>query len=198
MRNPNGQIMVQTLQIRVKHHTLVKAIPIFYLPFQLMRIFIQSLLIVKVILLFGNNKILKYTTTNRDGYKEYKSCAQDCQQCPLRAQCTESKAMQKLVTRHIWEEYIERAEDVRHSPLGKETYSMRSKTIERVFADAKEKHGMRYTQYRGLTQVTNWVRLKYAAMNLKKLATWEWNNSLFAALFSTFYPANVRTAVFSF
>lgn len=43
-----------------------------------------------------------------------------------------------------------------------------------MFADAKEKHGMRYTQYRGLAQVTNWVKLKFAAMNLKKLATGKW------------------------
>ena len=43
-------------------------------------------------------------------------------------------------------------------------------TVERVFADAKEKHGMRYTPYRGLAQVTKWVRLKFAALNLKKLA----------------------------
>lgn len=35
-------------------------------------------------------------------------------------------------------------------------------TIKRVFADAKEKHGMRYTQYRGLAQVTKWVKLKFA------------------------------------
>ena len=27
---------------------------------------------------------------------------------------------------------------------------------------------MRYTQYRGLAQVSNWVKLKFAAMNLKK------------------------------
>lgn len=40
--------------------------------------------------------------------------------------------------------------------------------IERVFAYAKEKRGMRYTQYRGLAQVTNWVKLKFATMNLKK------------------------------
>jgi len=33
---------------------------------------------------------------------------------------------------------------------------------------------MRYTQYRGLAQVTNWVKLKFAAMNLKKLATRKW------------------------
>ena len=46
-------------------------------------------------------------------------------------------------------------------------------TIERVFADAKEKHGMRYTLYRGLTQVSKWVRLKFATMNLKKLARWK-------------------------
>ena len=29
---------------------------------------------------------------------------------------------------------------------------------------------MRYAPYRGLTAVTNWVRLKFAAMNLKKYA----------------------------
>ena len=33
---------------------------------------------------------------------------------------------------------------------------------------------MAYTNYRGLTQITNWVKLKFAAMNLKKLATWRW------------------------
>ena len=76
--------------------------------------------------------------------------------------------------RDIWEDYIEQAEDIRHSPQGKESYCLRSQTIERVFADAKEKYGMRYTPYRGLKRVSMWVRLKYAAMNLKKLAMWKW------------------------
>lgn len=35
---------------------------------------------------------------------------------------------------------------------------------------------MRYTQYRGLTQVTKWVKLKFAAMNLKKMAMGKWDN----------------------
>ena len=78
------------------------------------------------------------------------------------------------MTRHVWHEYLERAEDVRHSWKGSELYALRSQTIERVFADAKEKHGMRYTLLRGLKQVTNWVKLKFAAMNLKKLAIWKW------------------------
>ncbi len=45
--------------------------------------------------------------------------------------------------------------------------------MEWVFADAKEKYGMRYTLYRGLAQVSKWVRLKFVAMNLKKLARWK-------------------------
>ena len=42
-----------------------------------------------------------------------------------------------------------------YTPEHQELYKRRKQTIERVFADAKEKHAMRYTQYRGLAQVTN-------------------------------------------
>jgi len=119
-----------------------------------------------------NNHVLSYSTTNRDGYREFKSDPNICKTCPYREQCTQSKNYQKVVLKHIWEPYIELAEDFRHSPQGSETYSMRAQTIERVFADAKEKHGMRYTFLRGLNRVRNWVRLKFAAMNLKKLAMW--------------------------
>ena len=43
---------------------------------------------------------------------------------------------------------------------------------------------MRYTQYRSLTQVTNWVKLKFVAMNLKKLAIRKWKDHF---LFSGFH-----------
>ena len=68
---------------------------------------------------------------------------------------------------------LDLVEQLRRTERGKEIYAMRKETIERVFADAKEKHAMRYTHHRGLARVTNWVRLKYAAMNLKKLAIWK-------------------------
>lgn len=123
------------------------------------------------------DKVLSYSTTNRDGYREYKSKSYICKDCPVRDRCTSNKDCTKLVTRHIWKDYIEKAEDIRHSELGKQTYAMRSQTIERVFADAKEKYAMRYTPYRGLDRVSNWVKLKFAAMNLKKLASWRWNTS---------------------
>ena len=98
-----------------------------------------------------------------------------CKSCPTRGMCTENAKCEKTVLRHVWQDYVEMAEHVRHMAVYKELYRLRKEKTERVFADAKEKHGMRYTQYRGLAQVTNWVKLKFAAMNLKKLAIWKWN-----------------------
>ena len=78
---------------------------------------------------------------------------------------------------------MERVEEIRHSEGIKEIYALRSQTIERVFADAKELHGMRYTQYRGLAKVKMELTLKFACMNLKKLALWKARNG-FYSLFS--------------
>ena len=118
---------------------------------------------------------LAYRTTNRDGYREYCSDPKICAQCPTRQLCTHSKNCVKTVLRHVWKDYEELADDARYTPEYKDLYAKRKETIERVFADAKEKHGMRYTLYRGLAQVSKWVRLKFAAMNLKKLARWKAN-----------------------
>ena len=120
---------------------------------------------------------LNYRTTNRDGYREYKSNPEICRNCPTRHLCTESKECEKTVTKHIWSDYIELAEDIRHTEKYANLYKLRKEKIERVFADAKEKHAMRYTPYKGLAQVSNWVRLKFATMNLKKLAKWKWKNT---------------------
>ena len=78
-----------------------------------------------------------------------------------------------------------------------EMYKARKETIERVFADAKEQRGLRYTRYTGLAQVTNWVKLKFAAMNLKKLATWKWRDLLPSFRFAVFSLIYVRDPVCS-
>lgn len=79
----------------------------------------------------------------------------------------------KVVTRHIWSEYMEYAEEYRHVFQYKEIYKQRRETIERVFADAKERHGLRYTMLRGLEKVKMQATLTFACMNLKKLAIWK-------------------------
>ena len=116
------------------------------------------------------NQVLKYSTTNRDGYREYKSCGLFCSSCPYLHQCTESKDHVKVITRHVWEEYMEKAEDIRHTIGNKEIYQQRKETIERLFGTAKEQHGFRYTQYIGKARMEMKVGLTFACMNLKKLA----------------------------
>ena len=137
-------------------------------------------------------QILRYATTNRAGYREYKSDPRLCANCPTRHLCTYSKDCVKTVQRHIWKDYEELADDARYTPEYQELYRRRKEKIERVFADAKEKHAMRYTQYRGLAQVTNWVKLKFAAMNLKKLAKWKWKERISILLCALFHPRYVQ------
>lgn len=119
-------------------------------------------------------EILKYSTTNREGYREYKSDPAQCINCPYLSQCTLSRNHQKVVTRHIWQDYIEICEDIRHTTGMKELYARRKETIERCFGTAKEHHGMRYTQQRGNEKMRMKVGLTFACMNMKKLARILW------------------------
>lgn len=93
---------------------------------------------------------------------------------------THSKNCVKTVQRYVWKDYEDLADDARYTPKYQKLYKRRKETIERVFADAKEKHAMRYTQYRGLAQVTNWVKLKFAAMNLKSWPIGSGRSAFFA------------------
>ena len=129
------------------------------------------------------NQILKYTTTTREGYREFKSNPKICAACPHLERCTLSKNQTKVVTRHIWSKYLEEADHLRHTPEIRETYKKRKETIERVFADAKERHCLRYTHYRGLVKVKGYITLIFACMNLKKLAMKKFMTSLFSTIF---------------
>ncbi|KON88884.1 hypothetical protein AF332_20160 [Sporosarcina globispora] len=120
------------------------------------------------------DEILKYTTTTKEGYRQYKSDPRICAGCPLLSQCTQSQAHQKLIQRHVWEEHVEEADHLRHHQDVKPIYAKRKETIERVFADAKEKQGMRWTTLRGLKKLSMQAMLTFAAMNLKKMANWTW------------------------
>lgn len=116
-----------------------------------------------------NDCLLWYTTTNREGYREYKSCSDDCKDCDYLSQCTASKDQVKLITRHIWEDYIEQVEDIRYRIRNIEIYKKRKETIERLFGTAKEYHGMRYTRMIGKAKMQMKVGLTYTCLNIKKL-----------------------------
>jgi len=113
---------------------------------------------------------LKYSTTNRTGYREYKSDPKQCRQCPMLEKCTGSRNHQKVFVRHVWE--VDRAaiNANRLTPWGKRIYARRRETVERSFADAKQLHGHRYARFRGLSRVQRQCLLAAACQNMKKMA----------------------------
>jgi transposase len=113
---------------------------------------------------------LEYRTTNRQGYRQYHSDAEICRMCPVRGQCTRSKNMVKVVTRHVWQAARERVDSHRLEPRGKKIYQRRKETVERSFADAKQLHGHRYARMRGLNNVREQCLLAATAQNIKKIA----------------------------
>lgn len=98
-----------------------------------------------------NNQVLEYSTTNREGYREYKSKSYHCECCPYIEQCTHSQPHVKVVTCHLWEPYMGICEEIRQIIGMKDLYSLCKETIERIFGIAKEEHGFRYTTMRGKT-----------------------------------------------
>ena len=117
-----------------------------------------------------NQQDLVYRTTNRQGYRQYHSDPKHCRACPLRLQCTRSKNMVKVITRHVWQAARERVDGHRLEPEGKRIYERRKETVERSFADAKQLHGHRYARMRGWNNVTEQCLLAATAQNMKKIA----------------------------
>ena len=70
--------------------------------------------------------------------------------------------------------------------------SQRPKLGDRRTQNRPLSYAMRYTHRRGLGAVTRCVRLKYAAINLKNLENWNWNNSFFSTIW-LLYDFNCRS-----
>ena len=60
------------------------------------------------------DQILSYVTTTKEGYRQYKSNPTICANCPLLANVRKVRIIRKMIQRHIWEDYVEEAEHLRH------------------------------------------------------------------------------------
>lgn len=114
---------------------------------------------------------LAYATTDRNGYRHYKSDPVRCRACPLLASCTANAKAVRTITRHVWQDARERNDANRLTAWGKAIYKRRKETVERSFADAKQLFGHRYARFRGVVRVTCQCLLAAAAQNIKKIAT---------------------------
>ncbi|WP_442970374.1 IS1182 family transposase [Roseovarius sp. E0-M6] len=126
-------------------------------------------------------QIIPYATTDRTGYRHYKSDPSQCRTCPLLASCTTNAKAQKTVTRHVWADARERTDAHRLTDWGKRLYKRRKETVERSFADAKQLFGHRYARFRSLEKVQTQALLAAAAQNIKKIAMALWMAPIRAA-----------------
>ena len=89
--------------------------------------------------------------------------------CPFLSKCTKSKNHEKVITRHVWKADKAETNHKRHTNEWKNIYPKRKETIERVFADAKENQGMRFTRLKGLERNQHESLIIFNCHNLKKL-----------------------------
>lgn len=61
--------------------------------------------------------------------------------------------------------------------------------------DAKEKHGMMYTQYRGSIKVRMELTILFTCMNLKKLAIWKFRKGLIRNYFNATFKEYIANFI---
>lgn len=100
------------------------------------------------------------------GYKHYFD-SKNCSGCPI--QCHSQSEKKKTFRRHLWADIRDENRERRNSEEGRTLYKKRAETIERSFADSKQNHGLRWSNYKGrqTNQDYNWMLC--SAQNLKKL-----------------------------
>lgn len=118
-------------------------------------------------------KVLRYAQTEKErGRRTYRAHRSDCQRCPLKPQCTLSDRRHLKVTRHH-ASLIRLRADSRTASF-KALYRSRAPVIEGVFAESKQRHGLRRAWRRGLSKMKVQCLLVAAVLNFKRLVTLLW------------------------
>ena len=116
-----------------------------------------------------NGKFLKYSTTTNEGVSVYTSIKKDCDGCPLREKCLSKSTKTRIVTHHIWKDYVDRVAKKIGTDEHRRIYSARQFTVEPVFGTAKQNHGLDKTTLRGKGRVTDDIFCTLFVHNVKKL-----------------------------
>jgi len=109
-----------------------------------------------------------------------------CRGCQLKDKCTQSPRRTLKVS--LYHEALKQLRDDSQTESFKRLYAMRAPTIEGIFAEAKQWHGLRRAWRRGLPKMKVQCLLIAAVMNFKRLA---------AALYYLFLIFKARTKPFS-
>ncbi len=102
----------------------------------------------------------------------YKAKAKVCNACALKPECTSNKEG-RTILRHFDEEYLDRVRSYRQTHPYRKALRKRKVWVEPLFAEAKDRHGMRRFRLRGLEKVNTEALLIAAGQNLKRLVAFE-------------------------
>ena len=98
--------------------------------------------------------------------RRYKARKADCRACPLREQCTSAKVRTLNISPYHTE--LVAASERQKTPAARRAARLRRVCSERSFAEAKERHGLRRAQRRGLKNMAVQALLTATVMNLKR------------------------------
>jgi hypothetical protein len=104
------------------------------------------------------------TDTQRVRYQAAKG---SCAACPFREQCSPS-GRERTIHRSWAQAFVDAAEELLATPLGRKRMAERKTRIEGTFGLAKELHGLRRTRFRSNWRVQIQLWLTAAAMNIKR------------------------------
>jgi len=121
-------------------------------------------------------KILSYQFTKEqtsvNGYVSSRRVyeCQDCQGCPVKAECTRSKDNRRIYIGIELQEMKKTAHDLLLSPIGLEMRSLRPIEAESVFGRLKQNWGFRRFLLRGLEKVNTEWGILCISHNIAKVA----------------------------
>jgi hypothetical protein len=116
----------------------------------------------EVLLPRANNKARRLTV--------YKAKAGTCEACELRPRCTDNKTGRQVL-RYFDEPYVERVRSYRGTFPYEKALRKRRVWVEPLFAEAKDRHGMRRFRLRRLERVNAEALLIASGQNVKRLLT---------------------------
>ena len=100
----------------------------------------------------------------------YKAKAGTCEACELKPKCTENKTGRQVL-RYFEERYVDRVRAYRGTFPYEKALRKRRVWVEPLFAEAKDRHGMRRFRLRRLEKVNAEALLIAAGQNVKRLLT---------------------------
>ena len=113
-------------------------------------------------------KTLSYRYTTKEGAYIYAASKRDCSSCLLEPECSSGKQPRRVQHTMYREEYERLAKRLK-TPFGKKIQKLRKIGVERLFAEAKENHGLRKYMTRGLTKAMKRSLMIATVQNLKRL-----------------------------